>query len=178
MRQQITYGDRAPSPHIPCRLSHHRLPVLGDDIPHRIVEAQVAAFDQLKYRDRDDGFRHRCDATDGRFVEVARCFSISETEASSLDDPRAPSDEEGSARYVTGIYGALKDFPGRAELDILRLANSRSAHPFTAPEVIPVTICLLKKMYMMSGGIVIRTMFVNSRFQELRFCAEKLKSDS
>jgi hypothetical protein len=41
------------------------------------------------------------------------------------------------------------------------------AQPFTAPEVSPSTICRLKKMYMISGGIVMSRMSVNSRFHEV-----------
>ncbi len=47
-------------------------------------------------------------------------------------------------------------------------ASERWSQPLTAPEVIPATICRLKKMYITSGGIVINKMLVNSRFHWLR----------
>ena len=37
------------------------------------------------------------------------------------------------------------------------------AHPFTAPEVMPATIWRWKKMYMISGGIVMSSTSANSR---------------
>lgn len=40
-------------------------------------------------------------------------------------------------------------------------------HPLIAPEVMPATICLLKKMNMMSGGMVISSTFVKSRFHDV-----------
>ncbi len=39
----------------------------------------------------------------------------------------------------------------------------RGGQPLTAPDVMPATIWRWKKMYMISGGIVISRMFANSR---------------
>ena len=41
--------------------------------------------------------------------------------------------------------------------------GSVTAYPLTAPEVMPATICRLKKIYRIRGGIVISRMSMNSR---------------
>lgn len=41
--------------------------------------------------------------------------------------------------------------------------DSPDDQPLTAPAVIPLTICLLKKMNITKGGIVIKRMFINKR---------------
>ena len=56
----------------------------------------------------------------------------------------------------------------RAAVEVLDRRDHRGLgehlhQPFTAPAVMPATIFRLKKMNMISGGMVISTMFMNSR---------------
>lgn len=50
-----------------------------------------------------------------------------------------------------------------AEERLGRALGERAHYPFTAPLVMPATICRLKKMNMTSGGIVMSRMSMNSR---------------
>ncbi|SMH44521.1 hypothetical protein SAMN06295885_2373 [Rathayibacter oskolensis] len=56
--------------------------------------------------------------------------------------------------------------------------TSARVQPLTAPEVIPATIWRLKKMYITSGGIVISSTSMKSRFHDDCDCDEKLYSVS
>lgn len=49
-----------------------------------------------------------------------------------------------------------------------------SAQPLTAPDVMPATIWRLKKMYITSGGMVMSSTSMKSRFQDDTDCEEKL----
>ena len=52
--------------------------------------------------------------------------------------------------------------------------NRGRPQPLTAPLVMPATICRLKKMYMISGGIVTSRMYMNSRLNWLTVWLWKL----
>src|SRR5690242_12226455 len=64
--------------------------------------------------------------------------------------------------------------PSRTHAEIRLRSASKGAQPLTAPDVIPATICRLKNRNMISGGIVISRMFMNSRLYCVEYWLEKL----
>ena len=73
------------------------------------------------------------------------------------------------ARHHVGVGERLRRSRADALAHLRRRPRRRLArvHPFTAPDVMPATIWRWKKMYMISGGIVMSSTFANSRFIEL-----------
>ena len=92
-------------------------------------------------------------------------------------DPRrvaGPAVSTGDEALSTS--SATTNSPGSAGRIPRSSGDARRVSPLTAPLVMPATICRLKKMYMISGGIVMSRMSVNSRFHWLSVWLWKLYS--